>query len=245
MRVSSTNRTNGAAGVSGVARPQSVGASRPADPVAPAAPSRSVADVASFLGIPEAELTPKVRDGIARLIDEVDRLRRDLDTRDQRIQHLEQLADEDPLAPVLNRRAFVRDLGRMIAYAERYGTSSSVLYFDLNGLKVINDTLGHAAGDAALSHVAEVLLNHTRGSDIVGRLGGDEFGVILVQADEASAAQKARELADAIAETPFEWQGRPLALSTAVGSFAFDGAEPAHAVLDRADRAMYHQKRNR
>jgi diguanylate cyclase (GGDEF)-like protein len=242
MRVTS-NRSTGATSVSGVSRTESASDKRAPEPVAPAAPNRSVADVASFLGIPENELTPKVREGIARLIDEVDRLRRDLQTRDQRIQHLEQLADEDPLAPILNRRAFVRDLGRMVAYAERYGTVSSVLYFDLNGLKAINDRHGHAAGDAALSHVAQVLLDNTRGSDIVGRLGGDEFGVILVQADESAAARKGQELAETIARTTFDWQGTPLTVSTAVGSFAFDGREAAHEVLDRADKAMYDQKR--
>ena len=133
----------------------------------------------------------------------------------------------------------------MVAFADRYGTPSSVLYFDLNGLKGINDRWGHAAGDAALAHVADVLLRNTRGSDVVGRLGGDEFGVILVQADDAAATAKAAELAAAIADSPLDWQGQTLNLSTAVGSFAFDGGEPAHAVLDRADRAMYDQKRRR
>lgn len=244
MRVSD-NRPTGAAGV---ARPRAVSpgsSAGTAEPAAPVTQARTVADVATFLGIPESELTPKVREGMARLIDEVDRLRRDLESRDQRIAFLEQLADEDPLAPVLNRRAFVRELGRMVAFADRYGTPSSVLYFDLNGLKVINDRWGHAAGDAALAHVAEVLLRNTRGTDVVGRLGGDEFGVILVQADDAAATAKATELAAAIADSPLDWQGQRLDVSTAVGSFAFDGGEPAHAVLDRADRAMYDQKRRR
>lgn len=247
MRASG-NRPTGAAGVGRGGRPEapaSSAAGAAAEPAVAGAPARSVADVATFLGIPDGDLTPKVRDGIARLIEEVDRLRRDLDTRDQRIAYLEQLADEDPLAPVLNRRAFVRELGRMVAFAERYGTPSSVLYFDLNGLKAINDRWGHAAGDAALAHVADVLLRHTRGTDVVGRLGGDEFGVILVQADDAAAAAKSAELAGAIAGSPLDWHGDALTVSTAVGSFAFDGGEPAHTVLSRADRAMYDQKRQR
>ena len=122
MRVSG-NRPTGVAGAGRVAPSGPVAPSTAAaapEPVAPTAPTRTVADVATFLGIPDSELTPKVRAGISRLIDEVDRLRRDLDTRDQRIAHLEQLADEDPLAPILNRRAFVRELGRTVAFAERY-----------------------------------------------------------------------------------------------------------------------------
>lgn len=207
------------------------------------APSRTVNDVASFLGIPAAELTPSVREGLARLIAEVDRLRRDLEDKDRRIAYLERLADEDPLAPVLNRRAFVRELSRMMAYAERYGAVSSVLYFDVNGMKRINDSYGHGAGDAALSHVATILVDNVRRSDSVGRLGGDEFGVLLAQADEDVARIKGAELATLIAQTPFYWEGQPLHVEAAVGAFAFRGGEPTE-ILDRADREMYKHKRS-
>jgi len=213
-----------------------------AEAAAGASAPRSVQDVATFLGIPEDELTPKVRDGIARLLDEVDRMRRESEAQERRIAYLERLADEDPLAPVLNRRAFVRELSRMVAYAERYGALSSVLYFDLDGLKAINDAHGHGAGDAALTHTADLLVRHTRGSDVVGRLGGDEFGVLLIQADEAAALRKAADLARLIAETPVAWSGVSLKVSAAVGAFAFDGREEAQAVLERADRAMYRRK---
>lgn len=222
---------------------EAVGGADPAEEVRPAASTRSVQDVATFLGIPEDDLTPKVREGIARLLDEVDRLRRDAESKELRIAYLERLADEDPLAPVLNRRAFVRELTRMVAHAERYGTVSSVLYFDLDGLKAINDAHGHGAGDAALAHTADILVRNTRGSDIVGRLGGDEFGVLLVQADEASALRKATDLAELVASTPVTWREATLTISASVGSFAFDGREEAQAVLDRADRAMYRRKR--
>lgn len=206
------------------------------------APVRSVSDVASFLGIPAAELTMSVRDGIARLIAEVERLRRDLEDKDRRIAYLERLADEDPLAPVLNRRAFVRELSRMMAFAERYGAVSSVLYFDVNGMKRINDTYGHGAGDAALGHVATILVDNVRRSDSVGRLGGDEFGVLLAQANETVAQIKGAELATRIAETPFFWEGQQLHVEAAVGAFAFQGGEPTE-ILDRADREMYKHKR--
>ena len=69
----------------------------------------------------------------------------------------EQLADQDTLAPVADRRAFVRELTRNLSYSERYGTPSSVIYLDLNGLKQLNDTKGHAAGDAAILKVANLL----------------------------------------------------------------------------------------
>ena len=84
------------------------------------------------------------------------------------IAQLERLADEDALTPIANRRAFVRELTRMIAFTNRYGVPSSVVYFDVNGMKQINDNHGHPAGDAALRQVAKVLLDNVRSSDIVG-----------------------------------------------------------------------------
>ncbi|MEE8145917.1 MAG: diguanylate cyclase, partial [Kiloniellales bacterium] len=89
---------------------------------------------------------------------EVQRLRDELERAKKRLNQLEALADRDALTPVLNRRAFVRELSRMMAFTVRYKTPSSVLYFDVNGMKQINDSLGHAAGDAALNHLAGVLV---------------------------------------------------------------------------------------
>src|SRR3546814_5559116 len=100
---------------------------------------------------------------------EVYALRQELEEVRQRAGYLEQLADQDTLEPVLNRRAFIRALGRMAAFDERYGAAGAVLYFDVNGLKALNDTHGHAAGDAVLKRVCEILLRATRASDVAGR----------------------------------------------------------------------------
>ena len=139
-----------------------------------------------------------MRRAFAALMEEVDQLRRQLDDAKTRINYLEKLVDEDPLMPVVNRRAFVRELSRMMAYAQRYGAPSSIVYFDVNGLKRINDQHGHAAGDAVLVAVAQVLIENVRATDVVGRLGGDELGVLLVQTDQAQAWRKAGELAELI-----------------------------------------------
>ena len=204
--------------------------------------TRSVAEVATFLGIPQSELTPKVREGIARLLEEVDRLRQLATDRERRVAYLEQLADEDPLTPLLNRRAFVRELSRMIAFADRYGSPASVIYFDINGMKAINDSLGHAAGDAVLNHVADILLQNSRTSDAVGRLGGDEFAVILAQADQQIADAKAADLSHRIADAPLLWDGHEIRVQSASGAFAFSRADDAEAILNAADRAMYQRK---
>jgi diguanylate cyclase (GGDEF)-like protein len=200
-------------------------------------------DVATVMGIPEAELTPKVRQALQQLMAEVHSLRQELEEARQRVGYLEQLADQDTLAPVLNRRAFVRELSRMAAFEERYGPAGSVLYFDVNGLKGINDRHGHGAGDAVLKRVSEVLLRDTRASDVVGRLGGDEFGVILAQSGLEAAAEKAARLAAAIAEEEVVWDGTPLRVSVAYGAHALSSGQHADAALAAADRAMYANKR--
>ena len=141
-----------------------------------------------------------------------------------------------------NRRAFVRELSRNLSYSERYGTPSSVIYFDLNGLKQLNDTKGHAAGDAAILKVAKILARNVRESDIVGRLGGDEFGVMLSHADEDAAWSKAGFLAKRIAADPLEWEGGPIVLEVAFGVHTIRGSGDAGAALEAADKAMYAHK---
>ena len=202
-------------------------------------------DPLPIAGIVEAELTPKLRQEITRLLGELDQLRRDLGEARTRIGYLERLADEDPLMPVANRRAFVRELTRMMSFTQRYGSTASMAYFDINNLKQINDRLSHAAGDAALLQVARVLVENVRNSDIVGRLGGDELGVLLVQTDQALAEQKAAQLAAAVAAQPLQWQGQAVALGVSYGVYSFNGGENAGDAIDAADRAMYAAKRRR
>ena len=204
--------------------------------------ARSIEDVATFLGISQAELTKNVHNGLAQLLVEVDRLRQELEARERRIAYLERLADEDPLTPILNRRAFVRELSRMMAYAERYGVTSSVLFFDVNGMKRINDTFGHATGDDVLTNIANCLLGNVRSSDVVGRLGGDEFGVLLAQTDERAAANKAADLAAVIQADTGALEGKTLDVSVSFGVFTFDGKGEPQEVLDAADKKMYRQK---
>ena len=243
MKVRNTGYANPYAGVSAPVPVER------ADPAAGAAPAGAtgaapIADVATVAGIPEGELTPKVREAINQLMAEVQHLRQELERARRRVDHLEQLADQDTLTPVLNRRAFVRELSRIMAYVERYEADTAILYFDVNGLKQINDTHGHAAGDAALNHVAQVLLDHVRGSDVVGRLGGDEFAVILAQADLDGAAAKAKGLAEAIQAQAIDWDGTGLRVQASFGVHALSGGQEANEALDAADRAMYAHKRN-
>jgi diguanylate cyclase (GGDEF)-like protein len=183
-----------------------------------------------------------VQRALTALMAEVDELRRELGDARARIGHLEKLVDEDPLVPLVNRRAFVRELTRMLAFAQRYGVPASVLYFDVNNMKQINDRFGHAAGDAALVAMAKVLLENVRTTDIVGRLGGDEMGVLLVQADQAHADRKSAELAGLIEAAATPWQGGTIGVRVAYGAYAFAQGDSAGEIIDAADRAMYRTK---
>ena len=204
---------------------------------------RQISDSVSIMDIPANEMTPKVRAAIMNLMQEVDRMRRDLEMARRRLAELEKLADQDTLAPIGNRRAFVREMSRTVSFAERYNIPASLIFIDVNGLKSLNDTYGHAAGDAALLHVANTLLNNVRGSDLVGRLGGDEFGVILPSTDEAAAQIKAQQLAEMIKKTPFQWNDNSLHVSIAHGVFSFQPGSNPGSILDEADKKMYAQKR--
>jgi PleD family two-component response regulator len=103
------------------------------------APSGGHADLASVLGIPQGELTPAVRTALAGLLSEAGALKAENQALADRLRQAEGLADIDPLADVLNRRAFLRESARSMSFAARHGSPASMLYFDLNGFKQIND----------------------------------------------------------------------------------------------------------
>ncbi len=207
--------------------------------------SARAVDSTSFLGLTEVEMTPTVSAAVQTLLTEIDDLRGEVARLKAKLSETEGLADRDALTPLLNRRALVRELGRIRTFAQRYGSPASLVYFDMDDLKGVNDRFGHAAGDAAIKAVAERLLANLRDSDIVGRMGGDEFAVILVQADHATAEGKAAQLARAIEAEPLrfgDWSA-PLHVSWGVREISMD-AEPETLVAD-ADAAMYGRKRER
>jgi diguanylate cyclase (GGDEF)-like protein len=170
------------------------------------------------------------------------RLKAELAATQARLAEAERLADHDALAPVLNRRAFLRELQRTIAYCERYGAEASLVFFDLDGFKAVNDTHGHAAGDAALRAVATILSAHVRESDLVGRLGGDEFGVILAQADNAAAVVKAASLAQQIEAETILFEGRSVRVGASFGVRSFEKGVDAAQMMAEADAAMFVRK---
>lgn len=176
---------------------------------------------------------------------ELEALREQIATLEAKLALAEQLADTDVLAPVLNRRAFIRELDRAIAGVARYGVPASLIFFDLDGFKAVNDRYGHAAGDLALTAVAERLLAKVRRSDIVGRLGGDEFAVILGQADAQRAGARARDLAATISAEPAPVHGSEVWIKASWGVCEITPDRSAEQILAVADAAMFLRKPDR
>lgn len=163
----------------------------------------------------------------------------------ERIHVLETLSITDELTGLLNRRGFLQQLDREVAAAGRYGIPGALLYCDLDGFKTVNDEFGHAAGDLTLRHVAKLLASSVRRIDIAGRLGGDEFGIILVQADARSAAKRAQTLQWFVENTPVLISGQPVTARISMGIEPFTGEEQVEDLVARADMAMYDRKRRK
>lgn len=176
------------------------------------------------------------------LVAEVSRLRSEVRRLEERIALLDQLAHQDVMIELPNRRGFMRRLEALIADVGRGGRPASMLFVDVDGLKSINDTGGHKAGDEALIQVAEFLQAGVRKDDCVARLGGDEFGILLSHTDEKGAQETAKRLITRIAEADFAWEGIAMPLSVAIGSTAIHPDDTAESVMSRADRAMYAHK---
>lgn len=176
-------------------------------------------------------------------MNEVDILRRELALIKERLDEMEKAADRDPFLPLFNRRAFVRELTRHISQTDPGGPPSSLIYFDLNYLKKVNDTYGHVAGDAVLSHFADMLVLHAGDGDCIGRLGGDEFGMLLSRTTQEMAVKKAESLAEALRNSPLVWSGQTIAVCFSYGAFEVRSEDSAETAMARADETMYAQKR--
>ena len=185
---------------------------------------------------------PGVAPDVEQLVEEIGRLRGQVSQLQARVEQLDDLAHRDTLINLPNRRGFMRELERLIDRARRYDHMAAMLFVDLDGLKIINDTFGHRAGDGALIQVAELLSKGVRHSDVVARIGGDEFAVLLENATDESAHETAARLENMICGCEFTHDGDTLPLSVAIGVGMIDGADELDAVMARADEEMYRRK---
>src|SRR5215510_8525729 len=204
------------------------------------APQRRVAEPERV----EAPARPARAVGV-EVVAEVARLEQELASARAQVAALAAFAQIDPLTDILNRRGLERELKRSLAHVKRYGVSAALVYLDLDGFKRVNDRYGHAAGDAVLKAVALVLDRHSRESDVVARVGGDEFVLLLWNCSEADAQAKAQMIEAAIARMTPTHAGAVLQVGASCGAAMLLPLDRPQDLLDRADRAMYARKLDR
>jgi len=152
------------------------------------------------------------------------------------------LADHDSLTGLLNRRRFRAELDQYVSFSARYGGRGAVMVIDIDGLKEVNDKFGHQAGDRLIRGVSDILRERVRATDIVARLSGDEFAVLMPQTDTAGALQLGEDLRAQAAES-FMPSSEMAPASISVGITMFGGQDAgSEAVLLAADQAMYQAK---
>ena len=158
---------------------------------------------------------------------------------------LVEMATTDALTGLLNRREFMRRIEEELARLKRFDIErAAVLMLDLDHFKRVNDVHGHAAGDAVLKHFAGLAHAELRRIDTGGRLGGEEFAILLLGADLPSAAQFAERLRAKVADTPLALDGQSIPVTVSIGIAALDARDAsADAALTRADAALYEAKR--
>ena len=190
----------------------------------------------------QSQPLPKLPDGrrvvLSLAVDVTERRRLD--------ENLHTLATTDSLTDLPNRRQFLARLTEEFLRVQRLDNQpSSVLMLDLDLFKGVNDTYGHTAGDAVLKHFARLMQNAIRKIDTAGRLGGEEFAIILPGADAMAAKASAERLRKVVATTPFVREGKTIPLTVSIGIATMGpGDRNEDAALTRADGALYRAKRN-
>jgi len=165
---------------------------------------------------------------------------RDVTSTQQLAEDLNRQATLDPLTGLANRREFERQLRTLLQAAEEAEEQHALCYIDLDEFKVVNDTCGHAAGDALLKELAAVLSKRIRKSDTLARLGGDEFGVLLLHCPLEQAQRIAEGLREAIEDFRFVWQGQTFCVGASIGlTPIFHAGDTLTDVMAIADSACY------
>jgi diguanylate cyclase (GGDEF)-like protein/PAS domain S-box-containing protein len=168
---------------------------------------------------------------------------RDVTERRQAEERLRYLAEHDPLSGVYNRRRFEQELARELEHSSRRGSCGAVLLLDVDNFKAINDSLGHATGDEVIARLGATLSERLRSGDVVARVGGDEFAVLLRRVDPATARTLAGDVQTLTTDGLASLVNRPVTLSVGVAAFGPERRFSVDELLRCSDRAMYEAKR--
>lgn len=151
-------------------------------------------------------------------------------------------AERDPLTDILNRRALQSRIQALIERSGSEAAAISLIYFDIDHFKRINDQYGHAVGDACLRAVVKRVSREQRANDVLARIGGEEFVILLPALDGHGAAAHAERLRHSVSREPLRIAGHSIAITVSFGVAAWRSGETAEAWLHRADQAQYRAK---
>ncbi|MDR3439514.1 diguanylate cyclase domain-containing protein [Telmatospirillum sp.] len=196
---------------------------------------RPVVDVSSVFDFSEAPLPLAVEQSLAALVEEVERLRHEVDLSHHYENFLGEEADRHSILPVLNRRAWLRALGQLLVASEQSDFPGSALYLHVGGVERLRVTQGLGASDAALVHVAELMRKAFRQTDLIGYLDGSDFAVALALAEPDAAREKARAVAESLAKESFIWRGSRFLFTVGFGLADFQPGVSAEDLLGAAD----------
>ena len=159
-----------------------------------------------------------------------------------RIKHLESLSVTDELTQLLNRRGFLQQFQYSLSISRRSNTGGSLMVLDLDKFKQINDTYGHSAGDDVLQNVGVSISKVVRESDIVGRIGGDEFSILMPGASPVTVKKRISQIHSAISDIKFPWNYKNITIRGSIGRYDYQSQENEQEILNLADTNMYEQK---
>ncbi len=159
-------------------------------------------------------------------------------------EEIHRLVTTDGLTGLSNRRSFEEALGREFHRAQRYRRPLAVIMLDIDHFKRLNDTLGHLAGDAGLRQLGALIRGNVRRDDTVGRLGGEEFAILLPEIDHAGAMRVADKIRELVRDAPFQYEGTPTPLTVSAGVATLQEQDSAPLdLLGRADELLFAAKR--
>ncbi|WP_417622566.1 GGDEF domain-containing protein [Parasphingorhabdus sp.] len=170
------------------------------------------------------------------------RLQQEIIALKEELAEMKRHAYHDALTGLSNRRFFIENVENRISRCMRYGDKCALLFLDVDNLKAINDKHGHVAGDLVLVRLSEILKRHTRTSDVVARIGGDEFGLLLDNLDRDQVLAKIAFFMKRFSTANCTLNGKQLPLGAAIGYCFVGPQDTVEGLMSRADAAMYRAK---
>lgn len=197
--------------------------------------------IAEF-GIASHEITPSVAAALAAMLEKLDAQSRELRKAQKELLEIQELIDFQGPVPLPNRRAFLKKIAWAIAMNERHGTFSSVVSVAISNMAEIERVYGYEVRDKVRSYVVAVITERLRDTDFFGRLGPDEYGIVMFSANLEQAQEKASYLAYKVEETPYFWNGKKIQVKMAAGAHLIRKADDPEGSLSAANTAMYVDK---